>query len=120
MHTVSDMLRILTALNLHFPQAGRSPEEMLSLAEDWAAEFAAFPMPVMEQAVKVCRRSQDFFPTTHQMLDYCARARGELDRYQQRMALPAPDMTEAANLERGKRHCTAILVRLGYRPAEAV
>ena len=46
------MLRILTALNLHFPQAGRSPEEMLSLAEDWAEDFAAFPMPVMEQGGK--------------------------------------------------------------------
>ena len=29
-------------------------------------------------------------------------------------------MTQAANLERGKRHCTAILARLGCRPAEAV
>ena len=106
------MLRILTALNLHFPLAGRSPEEMQSLAMDWADDFSSFPMPVIEQAVKYCRRSQDYFPTTHQMLEYCAKARGELDRYQQRMALPAPDMTETANLERGKAQCAAILERL--------
>ena len=115
MHRVSDMLRILTALNLHFPQGGRSPEEMQSLAQDWAEDFAAFPMPVMQQAVKNCRRNQDFFPTTHQMLEYCAKARGDLDRYQQRMALPAPDMTEAANLERGKKQCAAILEKLRLR-----
>lgn len=106
------MLRILTALNLHFPQGGRSPEEMQSLAQDWAEDFEAFPMPVMQQAVKNCRRNQDFFPTTHQMLEYCAKAKGELERYSQRMALPAPDMTETANVERGKQQCAAILERL--------
>ena len=108
----TDLLRIVTALNLHFPQAGRSPQELQSLAQDWCEDLANFSPQVIAQAVKLARRELDFFPSTRQMIEFCGRAQGELDRWQARQALPAPEMAFDAVCETGLKRIAEIKARL--------
>lgn len=107
------MLRIMTSLALHFPQGGRSPAQMAALAEDWAEDFAGFPLPVIERGAKYARRECEHFPSTARLMEFCRRAHTEYDLHVQ-AALPAPveDPDSPENRERGKRACAAIQARL--------
>ena len=106
------MLRSLTALNLHFPQGGRSPQELQQIAHDWMEDLQAFSPEVIAQAVKCARRELDFFPSTRQMIELCARAKGDLERWQQRQALPAPEQTFESVCENGLKRIAEIQARL--------
>lgn len=115
MLTEAELLRSLTALNLHYPQAGRSPQELQSLAQDWQEDLAQFSPQVIAQAVKFARRELDYFPTTRQMIELCARAKGELERWQARQALPAPEMAFESVCETGLKRIAEIKAKLAGR-----
>lgn len=120
-HDLAEMAELIARLNLHFPRAGGlSNAQTAALAEDWAEDLAAYPMPVIRQAVKLCRNDGDrhWFPSVGEFKAYCATASGELERYQRRMALPAPEESMAVICERGSRHCKAILAKLRRMPFE--
>ena len=112
MQTEAELLRSLTALNLHFPQGGRSPDELMQIARDWKEDLAQFTPQVVAQAVKLARRELDYFPSTRQMIELCARAKGELDRWQQRTALPAPEQSFESVCETGLKRIAEIKARL--------
>lgn len=103
---------MLTSLNLHYPLAGRSPQELQSLARDWQEDLSQFPPHVVAQAAKLARRELDYFPSTRQMIELCARAQGELERWQQRNALPAPEPTFDSICETGLKRIAEIKARM--------
>lgn len=111
----TELLRTLTALNLHFPQAGRTPDELMQLARDWAEDLSAFDARVLDQAVKMARRELEFFPSTRQMIELCSRAKGELDRWRERNALPAPEQNFEAICEIGLKRIAEIKANLAGR-----
>ena len=84
----------------------------MQLARDWSEDLAEFDGRVLEQAVKLARRELDFFPSTRQMIDFCARAKGELERWQQRTALPAPEQSFDAVCETGLKRIAEIKARI--------
>ena len=112
MVTQSEMLRCLTALSLHFPQASRSPEELMIIARDWTEDLEGFSPQAVNQAVKLAIRELNFFPTTRQMIELCSRAQGDVDRLQARNALPAPEPKFEDVCELGKRRIAEIKARL--------
>lgn len=69
-------------------------------------DLAAFSPQVIAQAVKSARRELDFFPTTRQMIELCSRAKGELERWQQR-ALPEPEVMEKPEISDATRDLIA-------------
>lgn len=86
-HNVQDMAAIVAKLNLHFPRSGGLlNEQVISLAEDWAEDLAEFPMPVIRQAVKLCRRDEHrrYFPTIGEFAEYCRIALVEYRRFTQK------------------------------------
>ena len=113
MHRTEDMLRILTGLSLHFPQAGRSAAQIAALAQDWADDLAGFPLAVVERGAKYARRESEFFPSTARFMEFCRRAYNEYDLHRQAL-LPAPveDADSEENRQRGLKYCAAILNRL--------
>ena len=113
MHRTEDMLRILTGLSLHFPQAGRSAAQIAALAQDWADDLANFPLAVVERGAKYARRESEFFPSTARFMEFCRRACTEYDLHRQSL-LPAPaeDPDSEENRQRGLKNCAAILARL--------
>ena len=116
MHRKSDMLRVLSRLNLHFPRTGRTAAELDQLAGDWAADLARYPLSVVERAAVCARRECEAFPSTACMITLCARALGELQRYQaRRMSLPESSSAVEANRQRGILWCRKILEQLDER-----
>jgi len=47
-------------------------------------------------------------------VEFCARAMGELRRFEERQALLAPEPDWEANAQRGLRWCAIIRQRLGH------
>ena len=113
MHRTEDMLRILTGLTLHFPQAGRSAAQIAALAQDWTDDLAGFPLAVVERGAKYARRESEYFPSTARFMEFCRRAHNEYDLHRQAL-LPAPveDADSEENRQRGLKYCAAILARL--------
>jgi acyl transferase domain-containing protein len=87
----------------------------MQLARDWQEDLMAFSPQVVSQAVKMARRELDYFPTTKQMIELCSRAKGELERWQQRNALPAPEQSFENVCERGLKRIAEIKARLAQR-----
>jgi hypothetical protein len=107
------MLKLLTNLSLHYPQAGHSPAQMMALAEDWAEDFAAYPLQVVQRAVTCARRECLYFPSTAKLLELCRRADTEFELYQQSMRLDySEDPNSPENRARGLKGCEAILKRI--------
>lgn len=106
-HDVQAMAVIITKLNLHFPRSGGLlAEQILNLAEDWAEDLAEYPMPVIRQAMKLCRRDEGrkFFPTLGEFIGYCRCANVEYRRFSQRQ-IEAPSQETMADLdERNRLH----------------
>ena len=115
MHKVSELLRILTALNLHFPQTGRAPQELQLLASDWIEDLAAYSLPVIEKAAKKARRELRFFPCTAEMLELCDMVQKEAERVHESLALPEPEPNNDDYCERGKAWCEKIKAKLHTR-----
>lgn len=110
------MLRLLTNLSFHYPQVGHSPAHMMAVAEDWAEDFAPFPLQVVQRAVKYARRECVYFPSTAKLLELCRRADIEFDLHQQSLRLDySEDPNSAENRERGLKHCADIVARLKGR-----
>lgn len=107
MHDVQEMASIIARLNLHFPRSGGlTNQQLVGLAEDWAEDLAEFPMPVIRQAVKLCRRDERrrFFPSLGELVEYCRVAEVEYRRFAQKH-LPAPsEATLDADAERNRLH----------------
>jgi hypothetical protein len=82
------------------------------LAQDWTEDFEAYPLWAIEKAAKLARRSCRFFPTTCEMLEFCEIAYRDVRGWQDKNALPAPDMTDSENLKRGKKQAEHILEML--------
>lgn len=87
----------------------------MQLARDWAEDLAAFSPQTVAQAVKIARRELEYFPSTKQMLDLCARAEGELERWRQRQALPAPEQSFDKVCELGLKRIAEIKERIAKR-----
>ena len=85
---------------------------MQSIAQDWMEDLAAYSPQVVAQAVKFARRELDFFPSTRQMIELCSRAKQELERWQQRTALPAPETTFESVCESGLKRIAEIKAKL--------
>lgn len=116
MHRTEDMLRLLTNLSFHYPQAGYSPAQMMTIAEDWAEDFAAFPLQVVQRAFTNARRECVYFPSTARLLELCRRADTEFDLYKQSLSLDySEDPNSAENRERGLKNCKAIVARLRHQ-----
>ena len=78
----------------------------MQIARDWTEDMAAYTPQEVEQAVKWARRELDWFPSTKQMIELCARARGDMDRWQQR-ALPEPEVMEKPEISDATRDLIA-------------
>jgi len=112
MHEPNDIIRLLARLNLHFPRSGaRTAAELAVLAEDLAADLAPWPFEVVERAFVCARRECEFWPSTARLRDLCARTAAEIERQRQR-EIPSLEMTDEANIERGRRWCAVIVERL--------
>ena len=112
MHEPNDMIRLLARLNLHFPRSGaRTAAELAVLAEDLAADLAPWPFEVVERAFVCARRECEFWPSTARLRELCGRIAAEIERQRQRET-PALEMTDEANIERGRRWCAVIVERL--------
>lgn len=85
------------------------------IARDWTEDLESFSVQEVSQAVKLARRELDFFPTTRQMIELCARAKGDLDRWQARQALPAPEVSFDAVCDNGLKRIAEIRARLAGR-----
>lgn len=107
MHTIQEMAAVVTKLNLHFPRSGGLlNEQILSLAEDWAEDLSEFPMPVILQALKLCRRDErrKFFPTLGEFGEYCRVAMVEYKRYaHKQLPMPSRESMDAED-ERNRLH----------------
>jgi len=114
MHDSQEMLKLLARLSLHFPQSGRTAAELAALSFDLAEDLAPFPLPVVERGFTYARRESRWFPSTAQLVEFCARAMGELRRFEERQALLAPEPDWEANAQRGLRWCAIIRQRLGH------
>ena len=112
MHDQQEMLRLLARLSLHYPQSGRTAAELAALSFDLAEDLAPFPLEVVERGMKYARRECRWFPSTAQLIEFCAKAMGELRRFQERQALGAPEPDWDENAERGRRWCALIQRRL--------
>lgn len=114
MHDSQEILRLLVRLSLHYPQSGRTAAELAALSLDLAEDLAPFPLAVIERGMVYARRECRWFPSTAQLVEFCARAMGELRRFEQRKALAAPDPDWEANAQRGLRWCAVIRERLRH------
>ena len=114
MHDSQEILRLLVRLSLHYPQSGRTASELAALSLDLAQDLAPFPLAVIERGMTYARRESRWFPSTAQLVEFCARAMGELRRYEQRKALAAPEPDWEANAQRGLRWCAVIRERLRH------
>lgn len=113
MHEPNDIIRLLARLNLHFPRSGgRTAAELAVLADDLASDLAPWPFEVVERAFVCARRECAWWPSTARLRELCARCADELERQQQRQQVPALEMTDEANIERGRRWCAVIVERL--------
>ena len=112
------MAELITRLNLHYPRnGGLSNAQIAALAQDWAEDLSAFPMPIIKQAAKLCRNDSDrhFFPSVGEFRSYCAVAKGEYDRWQARQELPAPETTFESICETGLKRIADIKAMLAGR-----
>ncbi len=114
------MLRLAARLSLHYPQSGRSAAELAALARDWCDDLAPFPLEVVERGFIYARRECRWFPSTAQVVEFCARAMGELRRHQERLALAAPDGDWDENAARGLRWCELIRSRLDKAKCDVI
>ena len=112
MHDSQEILRLLVRLSLHYPQSGRTASELAALSLDLAQDLAPFPLAVIERGMTYARRESRWFPSTAQLVDFCAKAMGELRRFEQQKALSAPDPDWEENAVRGLRWCELIRERL--------
>lgn len=112
------MAELITRLNLHYPRnGGLSNAQIAALSQDWAEDLAMYPMTIVRQAAKMCRNDGErkFFPSIGEFKSYCSVAKGELDRWQARQALPAPETTFEAVCETGLRRIAEIKAKLAQR-----
>ena len=112
MHDSQEILRLLARLSLHYPQSGRTAAELAALSLDLAEDLAPFPLEVVERGMKYARRECRWFPSTAQLVDFCAKAMGELRRFEQQKALRAPEPDWEENALRGLHWCEVIRERL--------
>lgn len=112
MHDSQEILRLLARLSLHYPQSGRTAAELAALSLDLAEDLAPFPLAVIERGMVYARRECRWFPSTAQLVDFCAKAMGELRRFEQQKALRAPEPDWEENALRGLRWCEVIRERL--------
>lgn len=103
-------LKLLTRLNLHYPQAQRTPSELQVLAIDWAEDLQGYSDSVVFEAVKRYRRTMPYFPTIADILRHCRELEDEVRRERDRMALP---MMKPVSPERSKWWIEKILQREG-------
>ena len=103
----------MARLSLHYPQSGRTAAELAALSLDLAEDLAPFPLEVVERGMKYARRECRWFPSTAQLVEFCARAMGELRRFHEQQALAAPEPDWDENARRGLRWCALIRQRLG-------
>ena len=109
---------MITRLNLHYPRAGGlSNAQIAALSQDWAEDLDGFPMPVIRQAAKLCRNDGErhYFPSVGEFKGYCYIAKEELERWQQRQALPAPEQTFESICENSLKRLDEIRSKLKAR-----
>lgn len=103
-------LKILVRLNLHYPQAQRTPSELQVLAKDWAEDLQGYSDVVVLEAVKRYRRVSPYFPTIADILLHCREVEEDRQRERDRLALP---VAVGVSPERAKWWIRKILKREG-------
>lgn len=91
MHKLDDMLDLLSALTLHYPQARYTDAQMAALAQDWAEDLEAYPLDVLQEAARDLRRREQYFPTLARIIDYAATVQAK--RRAAVRELPPPPLT---------------------------
>lgn len=112
------MAELITRLNLHYPRnGGLSNAQIAALSQDWAEDLSMYPMQIVRQAAKMCRNDGErkFFPSIGEFKNYCRLAKGDLDRWQARTALPSPETSFEAVCETGLKRIAEIKARLAQR-----
>ena len=110
------MAELITRLNLHYPRAGGlSNAQIAALAEDWTEDLEGYSMPVIREAMKLCRTDKDrhYFPSVGEFMAYCNVAQGELERWTDRTCIETtvekPEISEQTRklIEQTKRKLAA-------------
>lgn len=63
-----DIAAILARLWLHYPNPDYSPQHWRALTEDYIEELRRYPVEIISEGAKACRRKLKFRPTISEMI----------------------------------------------------
>ncbi len=83
----------LLKLNIYYPAAKRSLEEIEILAEMWLEDFRGISADVFIEACSLHRKASQYMPTGKEVLDRCTDVWESRIRNVKKLPEPIPDLT---------------------------
>jgi len=90
-------------LNIYYPAAKRSLEEVEILAEMWIEDFKGISADVFAEACSLHRKASQYMPTGKDVLDRCSDVWESRVRNVKKLPEPIPDLTPEQIKENAQR-----------------